>query len=126
MQALKSRLRRERRRGVHLQQEEAPRRVQQKVEAEDLEAHGPAGPEVREVPAVPRCVCFFTFAGDGRPKHAPVCYAILVPAHLYFSRCASERDRSERERSERCASSRVQLVASRFFSEFCLVSFVGF
>ena len=29
----------------------------------------------------------------------PVFYAILVPAHLYFSRCASERERSERERS---------------------------
>ena len=26
----------------------------------------------------------------------PVFYAILVAAHLYFSRCASERERSER------------------------------
>ena len=38
----------------------------------------------------------------------PVFYAILVPAHLYFSRCASERERSERER---CASSRVPLAS---------------
>ena len=41
--------------------------------------------------------------------------AILVPAHLYFSRCASERERSERER---CASSRVPLAISRFFAIF--------
>ena len=33
-------------------------------------------------------------------------YAVLGVAHLYFSRCASERERSERER---CASSRVPL-----------------
>ena len=38
----------------------------------------------------------------------PVFYAILVAAHLYFTRCASERERSERER---CASSRVPLAA---------------
>ena len=42
----------------------------------------------------------------------PVFYAILVPAHLYFSRCASERERSERER---CASSRVPFANSRNF-----------
>ena len=43
---------------------------------------------------------------DGE-EGAPVFYAILVAAHLYFSRCASERERSERER---CASSRVPLA----------------
>ena len=47
----------------------------------------------------------------------PGCYAILVPAHLHFSRCASERERSERER---CASSRVPLAISRFFVIFSL------
>ena len=30
----------------------------------------------------------------------PVFFAILVPAHLYFSRCASDRERSEREREQ--------------------------
>ena len=44
-------------------------------------------------------------------------FAICTPAHLYFTRCASERERSERER---CASSRVPLAISRFshFSRF--------
>ena len=37
----------------------------------------------------------------------PEIFAILVSAHLYFTRCASERERSERER---CASSRVPLA----------------
>ena len=46
---------------------------------------------------------------DGE-EGAPVFYAILVAAHLYFSRCASERERSERER---CASSRVPFAISR-------------
>jgi hypothetical protein len=36
--------------------------------------------------------------------------AILVAAHLYFSRCARERERSERER---CASSRVPFAMFR-------------
>ena len=49
----------------------------------------------------------------------PVFYAILVLAHLYFSRCASERERSERER---CASSRVPFAISRFFASFCMFS----
>ena len=44
-----------------------------------------------------------------RKRGTPVFYAILVPAHLYFSRCASERERSERER---CASSRVPFAIS--------------
>ena len=46
---------------------------------------------------------------DGE-EGAPVFYAILVAAHLYFSRCASERERSERAR---CASSRVPFAISR-------------
>ena len=50
-----------------------------------------------------------------RKRGTPVFYAILVAAHLYFSRCASERERSERER---CASSRVPLAISRFFAIF--------
>ena len=37
----------------------------------------------------------------------------MLHAHLYFSRCASERERSERER---CASSRVPFAISRFFA----------
>ena len=32
-----------------------------------------------------------------RKKNTPVFYAILVAAHLYFLRCASERELSERE-----------------------------
>ena len=55
---------------------------------------------------------------DGE-EGAPVFYAILVAAHLYFSRCASERERSERER---CASSRVPFAISRFFTIFAFFS----
>ena len=48
----------------------------------------------------------------------PVFDAILVAARLYFTRCASERERSERER---CASSRVRLAISRFCRDFCAI-----
>ena len=50
---------------------------------------------------------------EEKKRGTPVFYAILVAAHLYFSRCASERERSERER---CASSRVPFAMSRLFA----------
>ena len=49
---------------------------------------------------------------DGE-EGAPVFYAILVAAHLYFSRCASERERSERERAS-ASDARAVVCRSRF------------
>ena len=54
-----------------------------------------------------------------RTRSAPSfarCCARGALRDLYFTRCATERERSERER---CASSRVPLAISRFFRDFC-------